>query len=63
MRHVLILALLATHAASAHTLDGDASLVEELQHQLGAAHHLPTLLLLAAGIGLIAWRRGRRQRS
>jgi hypothetical protein len=57
------MALLTANAASAHTLDGDANLVERLGHQFAGAHHLPVTLLLAAGIGLIVWRLRRKHHS
>ena len=63
MRNLTIMALLTASAASAHTLDGDASLVDRLSHQFAGAHHLPVTLLLAAGIALIVWRVSRKHHS
>lgn len=52
--------------ASAHTLDGDATPLEELAHQFGSGHHLPLVLVtaVAAIIAINAIRRvrGRQKR-
>ena len=63
MRYIPIMALLVTQAASAHTLDGDSSLVERLSHQFAGVHHLPLTLLVIAGIGLALWRLNRKRQS
>jgi hypothetical protein len=40
--------------ASAHTLDGDASPLEEIAHQISSGHHLPLILLasIAAAVAI-----------
>ena len=51
---------------SAHSLDGDATALEEMAHQFSSGHHLPLILLayIAAtiAIGAIRAARGKHRR-
>jgi hypothetical protein len=46
--YTLFLTTALAPLASAHTLDGDATLYEELGHQLSSGHHLPLVLAVVA---------------
>lgn len=46
--NILLLTLAAASVATAHSLDGDATLVEALGHQVSSTHHLPLLALVIA---------------
>ena len=52
----------ATQDAFAHTLDGDATLGQEILHQLAGTHHLPLLLIAAIGLVVAAFLRRRKDR-
>jgi len=58
MRVILttLLALAGPAIGFAHTLDGDATLHEQLGHQLTGSHHLPILFLIGLGAVLLARR-------
>lgn len=60
--NILFLTLAATSVATAHTLDGDATLVEELGHQVSSTHHLPLLALAVAAALVVLWARRRTSR-
>jgi hypothetical protein len=51
MRHsiIILLTLILSSSAFAHTLDSEHSLVESLWHQLIGGHHLPLTLALLGG--------------
>ena len=46
--NISFLTLGVASAASAHTLDGDASMLEEFGHQIFSTHHLPLIVLAVA---------------
>lgn len=65
-RFAVLLAIGGASTARAHPPDGDATIVDQLSHQLLALHHLPGLaalsaLLLAGGVAIVL--RARSQRS
>jgi len=57
----LSLLLAGTQFAAAHTLEGEATLQQEITHQLTGAHHLPALLLLVLVVAILL-RTSRRRR-
>ena len=60
---ILMLGMATIQTASAHSLDGDASLAQEIAHQLTGAHHLPLLLMVVVGLAaLVLARRGKQRR-
>jgi len=59
---VLILFAGLPVVASAHTLAGDEGLINQLQHELLGAHHLPLTILLIV-VGVVAFRSLRARRK